>query len=47
MMDAQGRVWFSARFRPAANPAFCKKGSDHPSAKVMPLEQNRRARLSI
>ena len=46
MMDAQGRVYFSARFRGPDNPAFCKKGSDHPSAKVMPLEQNGR-QLSI
>ena len=38
MMDSEGRVWFAARHRPAANPAFCKKGSDHPSAKVFPLE---------
>ena len=46
MMDAQGRVYFSARFRGPNNPDFCKKGSDHPSAKVMPLEQNGRE-LSI
>jgi hypothetical protein len=42
MMDADGRVWFSARFRPAANPDFCKKGSDHPSAKLFPLESSPR-----
>ena len=42
MMDSEGRVWFSARFRPAANPDFCKKGSDHPSAKLFPLEQSPR-----
>jgi hypothetical protein len=42
MIDDQGRVWFSARWRPAANPDFCKKGSDHPSAKVMPLENSPR-----
>jgi hypothetical protein len=42
MMDAEGRVWFSARHRPAANPDFCKKGSDHPSAKVAPLEASPR-----
>ncbi len=42
MMDEQGRVYFSARFRGPNNPDFCKKGSDHPSAKVMPLEQNGR-----
>jgi hypothetical protein len=46
MMDAQGRVYFSARFRPGDNPAFCKKGSDHPSAKVLPLDTNNR-QLSI
>ena len=33
MMDEKGRVWFTARIRPNANPDFCKKGSDHPSAK--------------
>jgi hypothetical protein len=37
MMDEQGRVWFTARVRPPANPDFCKKGSAHPSAKVFPL----------
>jgi len=42
MMDGDGRVWFSARFRPAANPDFCKKGSDHPSAKVLPIDANPR-----
>jgi hypothetical protein len=42
MMDADGRVWFSARFRPAANPDFCKAGSDHPSAKVVPLNESPR-----
>jgi hypothetical protein len=42
MMDSQGRVWFSARHRPPANPDFCKKGSDHPSAKVAPQEQSLR-----
>ncbi len=38
MYDEKGRVWFTARIRPPENPAFCKKGSDHPSAKVFPLE---------
>jgi hypothetical protein len=39
MMDSEGRVWFSARIRPIpANPAYCKKGSDHPSAKVAPQD---------
>src|SRR5262245_48648953 len=42
MMDERGRVWFTARVRPPANPDFCKKGSDHPSAQVFPLEQANR-----
>jgi hypothetical protein len=40
--DEKSRVWFAARIRPAANPDFCKKGSDHPSAKVFPLETSGR-----
>ena len=41
MMDSEGRVWFTARIRPiAANPAYCKKGSDHPSAKVAPQDSS-------
>ncbi len=39
IMDAKGRVWFTARIRPAADPDFCKAGSDHPSAKVAPLKE--------
>jgi hypothetical protein len=35
--DEKARIWFAARIRPAANPDFCKAGSDHPSAKVFPL----------
>ena len=42
MMDEQGRVWITARVRPPANPDFCKKGSDHPSAKVFPLAESNR-----
>jgi hypothetical protein len=38
MFDEKGRVWFTSRIRPAAsNPDFCKAGSNHPSAKVFPL----------
>jgi hypothetical protein len=36
MMDEQGKVWFTARLRPAANPDFCKQGSSLPSAQVLP-----------
>jgi hypothetical protein len=42
MLDEKARVWFTARVRPPDNPAFCKKGSDHPSAKVFPLERANR-----
>ncbi len=42
MMDKDGRLWMSARFRPAPNPAFCRKGSDHPSAKIAPLDASPR-----
>lgn len=42
IMDEHGRVWFTARIRPAANPDFCKAGSDHPSAKVAPLNESAR-----
>jgi len=42
MFDRKGRVWFAARFRDADNPAYCKKGSDHPSAKVVPLDRTNR-----
>ena len=34
----KGRVWLAATMRGPDNPDFCKKGSDHPSAKVFPLE---------
>ncbi len=42
MMDERGRVWFTPRVRPDGNPDFCKQGSDHPSAKVFPLQQANR-----
>src|SRR5204863_4384959 len=43
MFDKQGRVWMAAAVRGPKNPDFCKKGSDHPSAKLSPLEQTHRA----
>jgi hypothetical protein len=46
MLDAQGRVWYTARIRAADNPDFCKRGSGHPSAKVFPVERSGR-QLSI
>jgi hypothetical protein len=42
MFDRRGRVWFTARIRNEDNPAFCKEGSDHPSAKLFPLARSSR-----
>ena len=42
MMDERGRVWFTPRVRPNPNPDFCKQGSDHPSAKVVPIPESGR-----
>ena len=42
MFDEKGRVWFTSRVRSPENPAFCKKGSEHPSAKIFPLERSNR-----
>jgi hypothetical protein len=42
MLDEKGRVWFTSRVRPPANPDFCKRGSDHPSAKLFPVAQANR-----
>ena len=42
MFDRKGGVWFAAAVRGPDNPAFCKKGSDHPSAKLFPLERTNR-----
>jgi hypothetical protein len=42
MFDRNGRVWFAAAIRGPNNPAFCKKGSDHPSAKSFPVERSSR-----
>ena len=33
MFGRDGRVWLAASVRGPDNPAFCKQGSDHPSAK--------------
>jgi hypothetical protein len=42
MIDDKGRVWFTARIRPPANPGYCRQGSDHPSAKVVALNESGR-----
>jgi hypothetical protein len=41
-MDRQGRVWAAARIRKPATPAWCRAGSDHPSAKLFPINQGQR-----
>ena len=43
IMDQRGRVWYTARVRAAANnPDFCKAGSEHPSAKLFPMNDSGR-----
>ena len=42
MLDEKNRVWSTARIRQHANPDFCKQGSDHPSAKVLPIQESNR-----
>ncbi len=42
MFDNQGRVWLAATVRGQDNPAWCKKGSDNPYAKVFPLAKSQR-----
>jgi len=42
MFDKRGRLWLAATVRDRPNPAFCKKGSEHPSAKAFPLEMSSR-----
>ena len=42
MFDDKGRVWFTSRIRPSDNPAFCKKGSEHPSAQLTPVNSSGR-----
>jgi hypothetical protein len=41
-MDKQGRVWAAARVRKPETPKWCQAGSDHPSAKLMPINQGQR-----
>src|SRR5438128_8016977 len=41
-MDAQSRVWIAARVRQNQTPAFCREGSNHPSAKAFPINQSGR-----
>ena len=40
MFDKQGRVWLAATVRGPNTPDFCKQGSDHPSAKLFPMDRS-------
>jgi hypothetical protein len=42
MQDERGRIWITSAVRPPDNPAFCKEGSDHPSAKLTPIARSGR-----
>ena len=44
-MDKQGRVWAAGRIRKGETPAWCRAGSDHPSAKALPIDQSGRGLL--
>jgi hypothetical protein len=39
MFDELGRMWITSAVRPPENPEWCKAGSDHPSAKLFPIER--------
>ena len=39
MFDREGRLWLTASVRGADNPAFCRQGSDHPSARITPNDR--------
>jgi hypothetical protein len=42
MFDERGRVWITSAVRSSDNPAFCKDGSSHPSAKLFPIDKSYR-----
>ncbi len=39
MLDERGRLWLTSTVRPPDNPPFCREGSDHPSARLFPVER--------
>ena len=39
MFDELGRMWVTSAVRPPDNPDYCKAGSNHPSAKLFPIER--------
>ncbi|MEQ8810786.1 MAG: hypothetical protein RIE59_17070, partial [Imperialibacter sp.] len=42
MMDEMGKVWITANVGLPENPEFCKAGSDHPSARLFPVDRSYR-----
>ncbi|HYE87423.1 MAG TPA: carboxypeptidase-like regulatory domain-containing protein [Vicinamibacterales bacterium] len=42
MLDEKSRLWLTSAVRGPDNPAWCKEGSSHPSAKVFPLPRSGR-----
>jgi hypothetical protein len=42
MFDEKGRMWITSTVRPPDNPPVCKQGSDHPSAKLFPIQRSGR-----
>jgi hypothetical protein len=42
MLDEKGRLWLTSAVRAPETPAFCRQGSEHPSAKLFPLERSGR-----
>ncbi len=42
MFDRQGRLWLAATGHAPQNPDWCRKGGDHPSAKIFPIERTNR-----
>ena len=42
MFDAEGRLWLTGTNHAPGTPAYCRKGSDNPYAKVDPIDTNER-----
>jgi hypothetical protein len=42
MFGRDGRLWLAAAVRGPETPAFCREGSDHPSARAFPLGRSNR-----
>jgi hypothetical protein len=42
MLDHRARLWLTSTVRPPENPAFCREGSDHPSAQLFPVQRSGR-----